>query len=464
MIFHTLVGLAVVSLAGVHAYNNAGLPLRSAAESVISLQIQGQRGPVAPNERVRSCVNGVCPVPWGNMTDTENVENEAAGSAPASSATPAIRPTELNNLYSYYGVDMQIGTPPQPVTVQLDTGSSDFWVISNKNPFCAKTSEDIQRGWPNCSTNVFDYTKSTTWNFTRKYFHLSYGDDTYIIGRWGTDVVSMGDLRLDQVRVALGDNTNSSQGVFGIGYPQEEATLDKYMNIPVLLKQTGLTQAVAYSLYLNDIDATAGQILFGGVDHDKYTGTLYTLPIVKTDDGDPRMVVQLETVTYNDGKNASQISGEGINVLLDSGTTLTMLPPSIVTPLYSAIGAVEIPDAPLYGVSCPSRDSGKMVQFNFNGAVINVPLAELVLDLGEETGKQFTMPNGDKACGVGIVPSDSDLVLGDTFLRSAYVVYDLENDQISLANTNFNSTTTSIEAITPSGVPGTVLAPSLQHR
>ncbi|KAJ5966050.1 hypothetical protein N7481_012764 [Penicillium waksmanii] len=49
--------------------------------------------------------------------------------------------------------------------------------------------------------------------------------------------------------------------------------------------------------------------------------------------------------------------------------------------------------------------------------------------------------NGQRACIFGIAPAGSSTaVLGDTFLRSAYVVYDLANNQISLANTHFNST------------------------
>jgi hypothetical protein len=51
---------------------------------------------------------------------------------------------------------------------------------------------------------------------------------------------------------------------------------------------------------------------------------------------------------------------------------------------------------------------------------------------------------------------DSTSVLGDTFLRSAYVVYDLSNNQISLAQTDFNSTTSSVKDIASGagGVPG----------
>ena len=45
----------------------------------------------------------------------------------------------------------------------------------------------------------------------------------------------------------------------------------------------------------------------------------------------------------------------------------------------------------------------------------------------------------------GIAPSQGTTsVLGDTFLRSAYVVYDLANNEISLAQTNFNSTSSHV--------------------
>ncbi len=48
----------------------------------------------------------------------------------------------------------------------------------------------------------------------------------------------------------------------------------------------------------------------------------------------------------------------------------------------------------------------------------------------------------------GISPAGSSQpVLGDTFLRSAYVVYDLGNNQISLAATNFNATTSNVQEI-----------------
>jgi hypothetical protein len=55
----------------------------------------------------------------------------------------------------------------------------------------------------------------------------------------------------------------------------------------------------------------------------------------------------------------------------------------------------------------------------------------------------------------GIAPTGAGTsVLGDTFLRSAYVVYDLDNNEISLAQSAFNATTSNVIEITSAGVPG----------
>jgi hypothetical protein len=78
--------------------------------------------------------------------------------------------------------------------------------------------------------------------------------------------------------------------------------------------------------------------------------------------------------------------------------------------------------------------------FSADGPTISVPINELVLAMG--------VSRGEEVCILGIGPAgDSISVLGDTFLRSAYVVYDLENNQIALAQTVFNSTQSSIQEI-----------------
>jgi hypothetical protein len=68
--------------------------------------------------------------------------------------------------------------------------------------------------------------------------------------------------------------------------------------------------------------------------------------------------------------------------------------------------------------------------------------------------KKLTAPQGiSDAAG-------STSVLGDTFLRSAYVVYDLQNNQISIAQTDFNATSSNVVEITAGGVPGASMVAS----
>lgn len=72
-------------------------------------------------------------------------------------------------------------------------------------------------------------------------------------------------------------------------------------------------------------------------------------------------------------------------------------------------------------------------------------MSELVLPLTAENGETPKYRNGDDACQFGIQPAnDLPILFGDTFLRSAYAVYDLINNKIALANTDFNATDSNI--------------------
>ena len=66
----------------------------------------------------------------------------------------------------------------------------------------------------------------------------------------------------------------------------------------------------------------------------------------------------------------------------------------------------------------------------------------------------------DSICMFGIgatgdfgITTDQFALLGATFLRSAYVVYDLENGQLGLAQANLNSDEEAIVEITSGGLP-----------
>jgi hypothetical protein len=70
-----------------------------------------------------------------------------------------------------------------------------------------------------------------------------------------------------------------------------------------------------------------------------------------------------------------------------------------------------------------------------------------------------TFDDGEAICALFVdsVVNDSSgsIILGDSFLRSAYVVYDLENNEIAIGQTVFNATSSNIKVIPPgTGLPG----------
>ena len=97
---------------------------------------------------------------------------------------------------------------------------------------------------------------------------------------------------------------------------------------------------------------------------------------------------------------------------------------------------------------CSVGNQGSVV-YDFSGVSISVPSNKLFLPLSD-----YGMSDNNNLCGLGILPTSGpyNIILGDTFLRSAYAVYDLENFQIALAKTNFNAANSNVQALS-SGIP-----------
>jgi hypothetical protein len=95
-----------------------------------------------------------------------------------------------------------------------------------------------------------------------------------------------------------------------------------------------------------------------------------------------------------------------------------------------------------------------------DGPVIKVPCSELFRPADYTWSERFDTPDVDDTpvCHFGVVSSnelaDETLVLGDTFLRSVYVLFDLENNQIGIANALWNATDSNIVEIPANGEVG----------
>ncbi len=275
-------------------------------------------------------------------------------------------------------------------------------------------------------------------------------DGSGAAGDYVTDTFTIGDTTLDKLQFGIGYTSSSAEGILGIGYQINEVQVGRagkspYNNLPAQMVADGLIQSNAYSLWLNDLDASTGSILFGGVDTDQYHGSLQSVPVQQESGYYAEFLITLTEVTLGDtviAKNQAQA------VLLDSGSSLTYLPDAMTEAIYQEVSAQYDSSEGAAYVPCSLASNTTTLNFTFSSPTISVDMSELVIDVYTTNGRQLTFSDGTLACLFGIAPAgDSTPVLGDTFIRSAYLVYDLANNEISIAQTNFNATSTNVQEI-----------------
>jgi hypothetical protein len=157
------------------------------------------------------------------------------------------------------------------------------------------------------------------------------------------------------------------------------------------------------------------------------------------------------SVTYDSSTTVVSQSDFPLAAVLDSGTTLTVIPSDMFAELANFFNAASDPN---YGVlvSCDIGSVNGTLDFGFGGdkgTTISVAFKELALPVTDNQGNSLTFSDGSTACSFGLdqTSENEPILFGDTFLRSAYVVYDLDNQQIGIAPTNFESTNSNIQEI-----------------
>ncbi|KAL3301715.1 eukaryotic aspartyl protease [Colletotrichum asianum] len=388
--------------------------------------------------------------------------------------------TAINNLTGggYYS-EVEVGTPGQKMLMLLDTGSTDPWVIDKQADLCNSSSLFFGSG----CTSTFDKNKSSTYNLVMSNgFDATYGDTSNVQGDYISDTININGTKVLSQQLGLGIRTHRGElfmgtGIMGLGLSKGLSTNQSYPTILDNMVSQNLIGRKVFSLWLNSLSSSEGTLLLGGIDTEKYIGSLTTLPLVdnyhskRIDSYNVAMSgISLETP---DGKR-TEFAAEDFNAstLLDSGSTTCLLPDSIanriwekfnVTALHDVIALNNFTDvlrlAPIPNtgiVDCNWRGpegETHFFDFAFYRVTIRVPLEEMVLDnLGPYMDLLEHLRLPYKPCTFGIQrnslfkkqSSGLAAVLGDTFLRSAYVVYDETNQQVGIAQSNLNSTRSNV--------------------
>ncbi|TVY26096.1 putative aspartic-type endopeptidase [Lachnellula hyalina] len=360
----------------------------------------------------------------------------------------------LDNEETLYFANATLGTPAQTVRLHIDTGSSDLWVNTATSDLCTA------KGKACTAAGTYSANDSSTYSYIASDFNITYVDGSGASGDYVTDNFTLGSTTLKTLQFGIGYTSSSAEGILGIGYQLNEVQVQRagksaYLNLPAQLVSDGLISSNAYSLWLNDLDASTGSILFGGVDTDQFQGTLATLPIQSESGGQyGEFLLTLTGLSLGDTVIAKD---QAQAVLMDSGSSLTYLPDAMAEAIYDQVSAQYDSQEGAAYIPCSMASNSTTVGFTFSSPTIQVSMDELVIEISSSSGKPLTFSDGERACLFGIAPAGSSTpVLGDTFIRSAYLVYDLANNEISIAQTNFNATSNNVVEITT----GTAAVPS----
>ncbi|KAI8078150.1 aspartic peptidase domain-containing protein [Gilbertella persicaria] len=395
-----------------------------------------------------------------------------------------------NDAGSQYLIDLDIGTPAQTFTVTLDTGSSDLWVPESSCP----ASECPNAVFNSSQSSTF---KSLNKAFSLTYgigsVNGTYVTDTVAISgatvqsqQFGlasatqniltnantitTSVAQTNTNNTLHLKSLATSTTPTGNGILGLGYPKLTAASSNgqgtYNPFVFNLVSQGVISDPVFSIYMNNLEKTGwvGEVIFGGVDTSKYSGNLTYLDVVSLTStrSSKKRAITFDNSNYywmvgaqgisvtnssntNDTSNSVDVSFNSNSAfILDTGTTLTYLPNSmaktIIENVVGSSGYTTDTSSGAYIISCSASSSTKQVVLKMKASssatepvTLAVPISELIIPLDTDSVSTASY------CVFGIAPTSGTVgsnlyLVGDSFLRSVYMVFDMVNDRIGIAS------------------------------
>lgn len=333
------------------------------------------------------------------------------------------------------------------------------------------------------NTFIVSTAGSSTYSVVREgtNFSMEYIDGSRVLGTYSKDLVTLGSAALpnfvfgvaEHVQVSPGWHNGPQYGIMGVSFADQEpsACLSVFGKCPVTftiptipdaLYAAGYIRSRSYSLYLDDVTSDRGSILFGGIDTSKFTGNLIELAVQKQTNpdyygyghyiGQNLRLTSMATVV---GGRTTQLTSSNYSstVTLDSGADGLFLP----SPLYRAVtSTLPLSFAHQSHIFCSDAGLDAHLAIVLEGAEgrtakLKIPMSNLVVPVYRgsfNSTEPYRTADGRDICALSVnAGSATEFLLGDPFLRSAYVFYNLDQKTISLAQARYNDGSSRVVAV-----------------
>ncbi|KAG6188518.1 hypothetical protein E4U22_000498 [Claviceps purpurea] len=311
---------------------------------------------------------------------------------------------------SEYAVMVRIGSPPQSIPMNLDTGSADFWVLSTDTDQKMLKGQALYRPASSSSSRRLVGEK---WN-------IKYGDGSSASGILYLDTVQIGGTRVLKMGIespytVSNDIANDKfvSGILGLA----NSAANTVRPVPQGTYLDHIHGQLAQPILTANLRRGApGNYNFGFINRGEYTGNIQYTPV---DQHHP--LWKISASGYRVGSKQSQLK---IDAIVDTGTSLALLPQRVVDELYSQIqGSFRHPKLGMMVFPCKSK------------------LPDFFLSIGPYNGRlpgEYInyAPIDHENCYGGIQTSAGlpFSVLGDVFLKAQFVVFDYGHQTVGFAN------------------------------
>lgn len=194
------------------------------------------------------------------------------------------------------------------------------------------------------------------------------------------------------------------------------------------MADAGAINSPAFSLW----DQT---LLFGGVNKARYNGSLYTFPIVNGSGLEKSFRINMTGISINETAVAS--SEFPLDAAIEIGLHMSYVPKSVAQALNAHLGEVSAPDeSGQVNFSCSAVGENATIEFKFGELELQFSLWYFI---SQDSESQFgAWDSQENTCYFKVsenvdMQKSGSIVLGANFISLVYAVFDLENDEVSLA-------------------------------
>lgn len=352
-----------------------------------------------------------------------------------------LRPGEDVYYYILYTTHIQLGNPPQPFRAQIDIGWGDMFVPSSN---CTYDSYEARYCIPH---KMYNSSQSSSYAADLSPARIHYMG-TYTWGNVSRDSLHVAGLEIKNqifeeatvwrpIPLYWDDLLDSALGLARLPLNFSESTIKAQNPLLNMIGQNLLDRNV-FSLRLARTDVEKGQLSFGSVDHDLYTGDLVSFPATNVTCGDDEAIaaysssgwqIPVRSISLSPNSSSGSIYASLSNhtAILSTSFPHIALPRGLAQRLTERCGTTEM-TSPL---SCESRTMLPDLTLTLGPDSHEIVLTpwDYMFEVEDQIyGKRCILPFVD-------LPEWLDgygyIMLGTAFLSGLYSVFDYDSQTIS---------------------------------